>query len=88
MAAHDEFGTFIVEDASQSTMAAHIDSHDPLNSQPREFYTFKSSHTSDADWTKIAIDENAHLSIETLQGTGHFSERAEYLAKAASSASR
>lgn len=80
MDAHAQFGTFIVEDSLNTPMAGHIDSHDPLNAGPRrEYYMFLNSHTTEDDWSSRDVDPRAHFGIETLQGTGHWSDRQAYL---------
>ena len=77
--AHARFGTFIVEDAIDTPTVGHIDSHDPKNAVEDDKYMFASEHTSEDDWSAVNVSVYDSKSIETLSGTGHWSERKTYL---------
>lgn len=77
--AHAHFGTFIVEDTINSPTVGHIDSHDPKNAGEAVKFMFATQHTSDDAWSAVDISEYDPKMIETLPGTGHWSERKKYL---------
>ncbi|CAL57244.1 hypothetical protein OT_ostta12g01480 [Ostreococcus tauri] len=80
--AHAQFATFIVEDGTGETMCGHIDGHDPMNDAHsrgsdvvgRAKFRFVADEASWPDAVRGLAD-----AVVRLQGTGHYSERRDYL---------
>jgi len=77
--AHARFGTFIVEDSLGIPSVGHMDSHDPKNAFEGGKFMFEDQQTSEVSWSERSISEYDSLKIETLAGTGHWSDRKIYL---------
>jgi hypothetical protein len=78
--AHSIFNMYIVEDAiDDEPMAGHLDGHDPAHAHEDAGAEFSFAHARSAerDWFERALRPSS--TIETLLGTGHFSERKAYL---------
>jgi hypothetical protein len=60
-------------------MAGHLDGHDPANAREDAGAesSFARARSVERDWFARALPPSS--SIETLLGTGHFSEREAYL---------